>query len=134
MGRRNQFLSKHVRETATQGWPEPKGEEFVVQLVRSRGGNTMECKLPDGAEVLCWLPSKLNKVVWAQRGDYLIVDPSSEAEAGGKVTCTIVHILFPEQVGHLRKIGKWPEGFQPSETQAQEKQPPANQEGGGEGG
>lgn len=45
-----------------------------------------------------------------------------------------MHILFPEQVGHLRKIGKWPEGFQPSETQAQEKQPPANQEGGGEGG
>jgi len=62
MGRRNQFLSKHVRETATQGWPEPKGDEFVVQLVRSRGGNTLECKQADGAEVLCWLPSKLNKV------------------------------------------------------------------------
>ena len=126
MGRRNQFLSKHVREEATQGFPEPTGDEFVVQLVRSRGGNTMECKLADGAEVLCWLPSKLNKVrapppapmnarlslirlaraalacgvrcrevvdatpppprqvVWAQRGDYMIVEPSSEV--AGKVS------------------------------------------------
>lgn len=30
-------------------------------------------------------PPLLRQVVWAQRGDYLIVDPSSEAEAGGKV-------------------------------------------------
>jgi translation initiation factor IF-1 len=115
MGRRNQYLSKHVRETATQGWPEPKEEEFVVQLVRSRGGNTMECKSADGEELLCWLPQKFSKVVWAQRGDFLIVTPSADPDHTGKVAHTIVHILFPEQCSHLRKIGKWPDGFSGAE-------------------
>jgi hypothetical protein len=39
--RRNQFASKHVRLTAEQGFPEPEGDEFIVRLTRSRGGNTM---------------------------------------------------------------------------------------------
>jgi hypothetical protein len=87
-----------------------------VQLVRSRGGNTMECGSADGGVSLYWLPAKFSKVIWAQRGDFLIVEPdtTATAEAGGrdsKVTGTIVHILFPEQVAHLRKLPCWPEGF-----------------------
>jgi len=37
-----------------------------VQLVRSRGGNTMECESSDGSASLYWLPSKFSKVIWAQ--------------------------------------------------------------------
>lgn len=39
--RRNQFASKHVRLAAEQSYPEPADGEFIVRLVRSRGGNTM---------------------------------------------------------------------------------------------
>ena len=60
---------------------------------------------------ICRLPAKFSKVVWAQRGDYLIVEPERTTdEAGGrdsKVTGTIVHILFPEQVAHLKKLSCW---------------------------
>eukprot|EP00288_Rhodomonas_lens_P012976 CAMPEP_0177709548 /NCGR_PEP_ID=MMETSP0484_2-20121128/10862_1 /TAXON_ID=354590 /ORGANISM="Rhodomonas lens, Strain RHODO" /LENGTH=155 /DNA_ID=CAMNT_0019221173 /DNA_START=114 /DNA_END=581 /DNA_ORIENTATION=+ len=71
----------------------------------------MECEKSDGTSLLCLLPAKFSKVVWAQRGDYLIVEPTAEEGASGKVHSTIVHILFPEQVQHLRKLPCWPEGF-----------------------
>lgn len=74
----------------------------------------MECEGADGRISLYWLPAKFSKNVWAQRGDYLIVEPDSSAgEAGrdSKVTGTIVQILFPEQVAHLRTLPCWPEGF-----------------------
>jgi hypothetical protein len=74
----------------------------------------MECEGADGSVSLFWLPAKFSKNVWAQRGDYLIVEPDSSAgEAGrdSKVTGTIVQILFPEQVAHLRTLPCWPEGF-----------------------
>ncbi len=70
-----------------------------------------ECENAEGITLLCWLPNKFSKVVWAQRGDYLIVAPSNEEEESGKVSATIVHILFPEQVDHLRALPCWPEGF-----------------------
>mmetsp|Transcript_32419 Transcript_32419/g.65069 ORF Transcript_32419/g.65069 Transcript_32419/m.65069 type:complete len:186 (+) Transcript_32419:25-582(+) len=111
MGKRNQFTSKHVRNVADHGWPEPEGEQFIVRLVKSRGGNTMECEKADTSTLLCFLPAKFSKVVWAQRGDFLIVEPSAEEGATGKVHHTIVHILFPEQVQHLRKLPCWPAGF-----------------------
>eukprot|EP00277_Geminigera_cryophila_P041802 CAMPEP_0173114966 /NCGR_PEP_ID=MMETSP1102-20130122/48048_1 /TAXON_ID=49646 /ORGANISM="Geminigera sp., Strain Caron Lab Isolate" /LENGTH=133 /DNA_ID=CAMNT_0014017569 /DNA_START=26 /DNA_END=424 /DNA_ORIENTATION=+ len=125
MGKNRQFLSKHVRNEVGN-FVEPEGEQFLVQLVRSRGGNTMECESSDGSASLYWLPSKFSKVIWAQRGDFLIVEPdnsNSAAEAGGKdskVTGTIVHILFPDQVAHLRKLPCWPEGFSKESKKSEE--------------
>ncbi|EKX51291.1 hypothetical protein GUITHDRAFT_85170 [Guillardia theta CCMP2712] len=115
MGKRSQFVSKHVRLTAEHGFPEPKDNEFIVRLVRSRGGNTMECECEDGQTILCWLPAKFSKVVWAQRGDFLIVAPNAKEESS-KVAATISHILFPEQVQHLRKLSCWPAGFDSTES------------------
>ena len=51
------------------------------------------------------------KVVWAQRGDFLIAEPSCADGAQGKLSATIVHILFPEQVKHLRTLSCWPSAF-----------------------
>ena len=113
MGKNRQFVSKHVRNEVGS-FIEPEGGQLIVRLVRSRGGNTMECEGADGSVSLFWLPAKFSKNVWAQRGDYLIVEPDSSAgEAGrdSKVTGTIVQILFPEQVAHLRTLPCWPEGF-----------------------
>ena len=65
MGKNRQFLSKHVRNEVGS-FVEPEGDQFIVQLARSRGGNTMECECPDGSVSLFWLPSKFSKVIWAQ--------------------------------------------------------------------
>jgi len=76
----------------------------------------------------------------AQRGDFLIVEPdnsNSAAEAGGKdskVTGTIVHILFPDQVAHLRKLPCWPEGFSKESKKSEEATLDASRRGGGGGG
>lgn len=136
---KNQYISKHVRVTAEHGFPEPSGDQFIVRLVRSRGGNIMECENSDGTTILCLLPAKFSKVrhfsneksvtfllnelnchiwcqqvVWAQRGDFLIAEPSSVDGGQGKLSATIVHILFPEQVKHLRTLACWPSSFDTS--------------------
>ena len=41
-----------------------------VQLVRSRGGNTMECEAADGTVSLYWLPAKFSKVGPAMDGTH----------------------------------------------------------------
>eukprot|EP00960_Hanusia_phi_P062306 765110-Hanusia_phi.AAC.1 len=75
----------------------------------------MECECEDGQSILCWLPAKFSKVVWAQRGDFLIVAPNAKDESS-KVAATIAHILFPEQVQHLRKMPCWPAGFDSNDS------------------
>ena len=59
---KSQYVSKHVRETAVHGYPEPIGDQFVVKLIRSRGGNVMECENAEGTTLLCILPAKFSKV------------------------------------------------------------------------
>jgi hypothetical protein len=59
---KSQYVSKHVRETAVHGYPEPTGDQFIVKLIRSRGGNVMECENAEGTTLLCILPAKFSKV------------------------------------------------------------------------
>jgi hypothetical protein len=42
----------------------------------------------------------------------LIAEPSSVDGAQGKLSATIVHILFPDQVKHLRTLPCWPPAFE----------------------
>ena len=127
MPKKNQYSSKHVRLDAEHGLPEPEGEQFIVRLVRSRGGNVMECESSAGGNILCLLPAKFSRVVWAQRGDFLIVEPltSENSQGPGKISANIVHILFPEQVDHLRKIESWPEYFKTVEEPERQARKPA---------
>ena len=60
-----------------------------VRLVRSRGGNTMECESAEGSVSLYWLPSKFSKVVWAQRGDFLIVGMCLTVEGCVYMACAL---------------------------------------------
>ena len=44
----------------------------------------------------------------------MIVEPSSLEGAQGKLSATIVHILFPGQVKHIRTLPCWPSAFDTS--------------------
>jgi hypothetical protein len=46
----------------------------------------------------------------------LIAEPSSVDGAQGKLSATIVHILFPDQVKHLRTLQCWPPAFEAAFT------------------
>jgi hypothetical protein len=49
----------------------------------------MECESADGSVSLYWLPSRFSKVVWAQRGDFLIVGMSSVVSRGLPRVCEV---------------------------------------------
>jgi hypothetical protein len=79
---KSQYVSKHVRETAVHGFPEPSGDQFVVKLIRSRGGNVMECENAEGTMVLCILPAKFSKVCVASNLPPIIFELSRLVNSG----------------------------------------------------
>lgn len=68
--------------------------------------------LDDGEESLALLPTKFRKLIWVKRGDHLIVSGTSHdflTAAGdkGKVRFMVEHILYKDQVKHLKAEGLW---------------------------
>jgi probable RNA-binding protein EIF1AD len=69
--------------------------------------------LDDGQEEsLALLPTKFRKLIWVKRGDHLIVSGASHdflTAAGdrGKVRFMVEHILYKDQVKHLKAQGVW---------------------------
>ncbi|EKU20680.1 rna binding protein, partial [Nannochloropsis gaditana CCMP526] len=65
---------------------------------------------------LALLPTKFRKLIWVKRGDFVIVSGTShdfQTAAGekGKVKFMVEHILYKEQVKHLKDQGMWPVVF-----------------------
>ena len=68
------------------------------------------------------LPTRFKNAVWVRRGGFLIVgDESSDTNVSSssssistvdKVRFRIEHILFPEQIKHLKTRGLWPSEFE----------------------
>jgi probable RNA-binding protein EIF1AD len=105
--------------------PEPSEHEQIARVVATRGGNHFDVCLPhDDTEYLAILPTKFHKLVWVKRGDYVLVevgdsvihdttadDPrtknKSDDESG--IRHMISHILYKDQVKHLKSKGLWPE-------------------------
>ncbi|XP_028398740.1 probable RNA-binding protein EIF1AD [Dendronephthya gigantea] len=100
---------KHVTREVLDEFVTPKEKQIIVKIIGSRGNNLHEAETPNGNHFLISMPSKFRKNVWIKRGDFVIVDPIEE---GNKVCAEIVHILYPQQVKHLKKEGLWPEKFQ----------------------
>lgn len=99
---------KHVTREVLDDFVTPEDKQIIVKIVGSRGNNLHEAETPTGDHFLISMPSKFRKNVWIKRGNFVIVDPIAE---GNKVCAEIVHILYPEQVKHLKKEGLWPEKF-----------------------
>lgn len=63
---------------------------------------------------LAILPTKFRKLVWLKRNDFVIVrcgedeDGSENIDSTGSIRYQIEHILYKEQVKHLKKEGFWP--------------------------
>eukprot|EP00052_Salpingoeca_macrocollata_P033854 m.9790 g.9790 ORF g.9790 m.9790 type:complete len:235 (+) comp5646_c0_seq1:125-829(+) len=121
---------KHVAKEVTEDYPEPTPEQSVVRIGAPRGNNLHEGQWPDGTWHLLSMPTKFRKSVWIKRGDYVIVDPIEE---GDKVRGEIVHILFREQVRHLRQCGLWPAAFDASSKKGTAAAAAAVDRGDGDG-
>ena len=120
LGRRTHYR-KHLTDTVLHDLPEPKDDERLAKVVATRGGNQFDIieaapKDSSGKKIvpqLAILPTKFRKLVWVKRGDFVIVrtvaegDDNESDEAGG-IRFLIVHILYKEQIKHLKSIDLWP--------------------------
>eukprot|EP00850_Spirogloea_muscicola_P008454 SM000045S16199 [mRNA] locus=s45:263590:264906:+ [translate_table: standard] len=68
----------------------------------------------DGRTTLALLPAKFRKLLWLKRGNYVIVDVGERERVeadGGKVTGTIMHVLYSDHVRWLQAAQLWPAAF-----------------------
>lgn len=105
---------KNSKKEALEGCFEIPEGQTVMQVVSSRGSNLIELMDDTGFKTLALFPAKFHKSLWIKRGNYVLVEESDREralEAGSKVTCVILQVLFEEQVRTLRKSSSWPQGF-----------------------
>ena len=103
--------------------PEPQEDEKVAKIVATRGSNQFDIRVANDESVyLAILPTKFHKLVWVKRGDYVLVQVGQEEGEGDSeengtkennnkdgVRHLISHILYKEQVKHLKAKGLWPD-------------------------
>lgn len=124
LGRRTHYR-KHLTDKVLHDFPIPSEDESIAKVVATRGGNQFDIVLPGGRlneQLLAILPTKYRKLVWLKRNDFVIVqtakdDDTSETEQHqncvkknetGSIRFMISHILYKEQVKHLKSEGLWP--------------------------
>lgn len=136
LGRRS-HLRKHVTDSVLHQYPEPSLGEQIAQVLGSRGGNVLEILVPVAAEEktsnsttnstsseLAILPTKFRKLIWVKRGDYVIVGGDDTTKTASeeqhlssknKVRYMVRHILYKDQIQHLKALEQWPSQFQQQE-------------------
>jgi probable RNA-binding protein EIF1AD len=131
LGRRS-HLRKHVTDSVLNQFPEPSHGEHIAQVMGSRGGNVLEILVPaapedtntihnDTSMELAILPTKFRKLIWVKRGDFIIVGGDDTTKAApqeqqqpstkNKVRYMVRHILYKDQISHLKSLKLWPSQF-----------------------
>lgn len=102
---------KHIlKEQEVDEYDAPKGNQFIVRVVASRGNNLHEVETATEGEphFLVSMPVKFRKNVWIKRGDFVLVEPIEE---GNKVKAEICRILTAEHIKIFEKEHVWPKRF-----------------------
>lgn len=110
-GRRSQYR-KHLTDAVLNDLPEPSENEWIARVIATRGGNQFDIQTPV-VKSLAILPQKFHKVVWVKRNDFVIVEGGGgdkDDEKSG-IRFIINHILYKEQIKHLRSKNLWPKEF-----------------------
>lgn len=111
LGRRSHYR-KHLTDAVLHDYPEPTENECIAKVVATRGGNQFDVLVAgNDTPQLAILPSKFNKLIWVKRGDYCIVetgDDDAQDSTSGGVRYLITHILYKEQIKHLKAKKLWP--------------------------
>ena len=102
---------KHVEEEILSHFPEPKENERIVQVIESRGRNTLEVCYPEGDSILALIPAKFQKKIWIKKGSFVIIEPTYLVDASSKVLAVVTHALFAQDIEHLIDEGQWPPEF-----------------------
>ncbi|KAL7552303.1 hypothetical protein ACHAWF_015537 [Thalassiosira exigua] len=93
-----------------------------VNQVQSSGTSSTPVQTIHRAPQLAFLPTKFRKLVWIKRNDFVIVQCGEEesegaegqksdqrdSSSGGGFRYVITHILYKDQVKHIKSKGLWP--------------------------
>ena len=91
---------------------EESADKIILDLPPSLDDNANRTQL------LAFLPTKFRKLVWIKRNDFIIVqcgeeesiEQSDQKDAGGSgFRYVITHILYKDQVKHIKLKGLWPD-------------------------
>lgn len=117
LGRRTHYR-KTLTDSVLNDFPEPQEDEKVAKVVATRGSNQFDILLPStntdhhSTPQLAILPTKFRKLVWVKRGDFVIVmtatNGKGEENDSGGIRFIISHILYKEQIKHLKTKDLWP--------------------------
>ena len=115
LGRRSHYR-KHLTDSVLNDLPEPHENERIAKVLGTRGGNQFELVIdPQDGELdttpqLAILPTKFRKLVWLKRNDYVICAVADDDDKGDEagIRYMVTHILYKEQVKHLKDKGFWP--------------------------
>jgi probable RNA-binding protein EIF1AD len=119
-GRRSNYR-KHLTDHVLNDLPIPTSTQRIARIGATRGGNQFDVHV-EGKDELALLPTKFHKLVWVKRGDYVIVDKGDESlneiegEDSGGFRFMIAHILYKDQIKHIKNEGLWPIEFEDVET------------------
>ncbi|XP_034947255.1 probable RNA-binding protein EIF1AD [Chelonus insularis] len=100
---------KHVAKELQEDFSIPTEQQFIVQLVDSRGNNLHEVIDSSGEKFLVSMPVKFRRNIWVKRGDFVLVEPIPE---GDKVKAEIAKILTKEHIKFYRSQKVWPKTFE----------------------
>jgi probable RNA-binding protein EIF1AD len=108
---------KQVTDSVLYELVEPTEAQKVALVLRSHGSNLLELQAESGVVGLAMLPTKFRKLVWIKRGDFVIIsaaegDFTTADGSAGRVRFMIDHILYADQIKHLKACGKWPAAFE----------------------
>ena len=104
----------------------PKGESEIVESPTKNedGVDIQQCTNSSRehptirAPQLAYLPTKFKKLIWIKRNDFVIVECGDEdseekeekysSSGGGGFRYAITHVLYKDQVKHIKARGLWP--------------------------
>lgn len=120
LGRRTHYR-KHLTDSVLNDLPEPKATEKIAKVVSTRGLNQFDILVAShGDKVdanrkpqLTILPTKFHKLVWVKRNDFVIVDTGDDIteiddDKRDGIRFIISHILYKDQIKHLKSKDLWP--------------------------
>jgi len=102
---------KHMTREALSAFPLPVDKERIARVVELRGSNICEIQYDDNERVLCQIPTRFRKLIWIKRGNFVIVKQPPNI-TNYKVRALVEHVLFPDQIKHIKAQKLWPNEFQ----------------------
>lgn len=116
------MAQRGVLKAARSSCPVPEAGEAIVRVTRMVGNRVVEAELPppppgasapdapQAGPLLCAIPSRFHKTIWAGVGSFLII--KFDGVVRPKEQFEVLHILLPEHVKRLRRDPDvWPPGF-----------------------